>query len=203
MSSVKRSLTAVTAHDEGQDALFQGLVQGEAWAADELFRRFAPLVASVLVNALGQRPELPDLVNDVFVMALRDVERVKAAHALKAWLTSVAVNVCRVFLRGQRRRWWLRFFAPDALPDTAAPAAEAGPEAAVVHATYEVLGSLPAEERLALSLHYLEGLSLAEVAEAMRVSLATAKRRLQAARLRFEKLAREDRRLQEWLEEHP
>lgn len=179
------------------------LAAGRSGDADAFFRRFAPLVASVIVNTLGRRPEVPDLVNDVFVMALRDMGRVQSAAALQGWLTAVTVNVCRGFLRSQRRRRWLRFFAPDALPDVeAAPVAD-GPESVVVRAVYEVLDMLPAEERLAVALHDLEGLSLAAMAEAMRVSLATGKRRLSAGRARFAEKARGDRRLTEWLEDHP
>ncbi|MCU0695987.1 MAG: sigma-70 family RNA polymerase sigma factor [Myxococcaceae bacterium] len=196
-------LSAVPRPGDDVASLLEALVAGRVGAADEFFRRFAPLVASVIVNTLGRRPEVPDLVNDVFVMALRDVGRVQSAAALQGWLTAVTVNVCRVFLRSQRRRAWLRFFAPEALPDVEATPTAEGPEGAVVKAVYEVLDTLPAEERLAVALHDLEGLSLAAMAEAMRVSLATGKRRLSAGRARFAEKARGDRRLTEWLEEHP
>jgi RNA polymerase sigma-70 factor (ECF subfamily) len=47
---------------------------------------------------------------------------------------------------------------------------------------YAVLESLPAEVRVALVLHRVDGMSLEDVAKAMNLSLATVKRRIAAAR---------------------
>ena len=61
--------------------------------------------------------------------------------------------------------------APGTPPDVAAE----------LRALYSILEQLPAEARVALVLRRVEGLTLPEIAEQMHLSLATVKRRIQAA----------------------
>jgi RNA polymerase sigma-70 factor (ECF subfamily) len=60
------------------------------------------------------------------------------------------------------------------------------------------LTTLPADDRIAFALRVMEGMELLEVAEACRVSLATAKRRIARAQRRFAELVARD----PWLREH-
>ena len=75
--------------------------------------------------------------------------------------------------------------------------ADTGTQAALGRA-YALLERLPAMERAAFGMRFIEGMKLEEVAEALDVSLATAKRRLQSARERFAKLAAGDALLRDW-----
>jgi RNA polymerase sigma-70 factor (ECF subfamily) len=97
-------------------------------------------------------------------------------------------------------RRWVSFFAPEDVPERAAPSAGPDVEAALEH-TYTLLGRLPADERIAFALRFVEQLELTEVARAMGVSAATAKRRLSKGRERFLAQARRDPLLRAWLEE--
>jgi RNA polymerase sigma-70 factor (ECF subfamily) len=66
--------------------------------------------------------------------------------------------------------------------------------------TYELLGKLPADERLAFALRHIDGQELTTVAAACGVSLATIKRRLARAQSTFVALASEHNVLAEWVE---
>ena len=66
--------------------------------------------------------------------------------------------------------------------------------------TYLLLDRLPADERIAFALRYIEGMELAQVAVVCDVSLATIKRRLGRAEQRFTAGARGDAVLCRWLE---
>jgi RNA polymerase sigma-70 factor (ECF subfamily) len=52
---------------------------------------------------------------------------------------------------------------------------------------YSLVEKLPAEERVALVLRRVEGMELLEIADEMKLSLATVKRRLAAAEARLER----------------
>jgi RNA polymerase sigma-70 factor (ECF subfamily) len=67
--------------------------------------------------------------------------------------------------------------------------------------TYALLDRLPADERIAFALRYIDGMELALLAVVCDVSLATIKRRLGRAEQRFAAGARGDVILRRWLEE--
>ena len=63
----------------------------------------------------------------------------------------------------------------------------------------EDLGRLPADERIAFALRFIDGMELVEAAAACRVSLSTFKRRMLRAERKFAERARREPALAEWL----
>lgn len=184
---------------ESDDALLEGLRRGDPAARRDLFERFSPHVERVLVRVLGRDQELSDALHDTFVQAFVSVSSVREASALKAWMSIVAVYTARGIIRRRKARRWLRFWAPEDLPEppAAGPNAE---EAWAVSRVYAVLEGMPADHRIAFSLRYIEGMSLHEVAEACGCSLATIKRRLSRAQAAFLDASRKDPLLAAWAE---
>lgn len=184
----------------GSDAaLLDALREGRSGAAAALYDRFASYVYGLLLSLLGSDPEVRDLQQEVFLQALQRIETIREADRLKAWLGSVAVNSARSLIR-KRSRWrWLQFMGPESLPTRAAPVADEE-TLEVLRLTFEVLDLMPANERIAFSLRFVEQLELTEVAEACGVSLATAKRRIVKAERRFLALAQTRPPLRECLE---
>ncbi|MGE0787909.1 MAG: RNA polymerase sigma factor [Sandaracinaceae bacterium] len=175
---------------------------GRAALEREFFDRYVPLVERTLRRILGreQHDELSDLIHEAFVEALASLPQLSEAAALPGWMRSVAANVAYRTIRRRRARRWLFFWEPAAIPEP--PSIEANPEVrAAFVATYAALSRLGAEHRVCFALRHLEGLSLAEVAEARGVSLATVKRRLATAEARFTRIAEGDPVLREWLTE--
>jgi len=183
--------------DDG--ALVAAVRRGDGAAQRLLFERHAPHVARVLVRVLGTDGELADLVNDVFVMVLRDLERLNDPSALKAWLSQVAVHIARGHIRKKSRRRWLRFLAPDKVPDPPAPTAD-GDVRDAMRRTYAMLATLSHDDRVAFALRFIDDMELTDVAEACGVSLATIKRRLERAEATFVARAKKDVVLSSWLE---
>ena len=62
---------------------------GEAEVA-ELFRRYAPYVATIGLRLLGRDDELDDLVQDVFIEAHRGLHSLRTPDAIKGWLARAA-----------------------------------------------------------------------------------------------------------------
>jgi RNA polymerase sigma-70 factor, ECF subfamily len=176
-------------------------VAGEPWAAAALLDRYGSMVERLIRRVMGHDPELADLVHDAFATILASVHQVRAGEALKGWIAQVAVHSAHHAIRKRRATRWLCFWRagmdPPAEPTTE-PAL--GPRDAV-RRVYEVLDHLPADERVAFVLRFLEDMTVNEVAEACDVSLATIKRRLTRAERRFVAAAQRDPVLRTWLEE--
>jgi RNA polymerase sigma-70 factor (ECF subfamily) len=174
---------------ESDAALVSALQARRPGAAAALFDRYAAHVRRVLVRVLGTDAEISDLLHDVFVVAFTSSDRLKDATAVRAWLTAIAVHTARGLIRKRKRRRVLRLLAPWVLERTAviAPAGEAS---AALRAVYAVLEQLPSDDRIVFALRFIDGMELAEVAEACGISLATVKRRLARAEQRFTEAAR-------------
>lgn len=162
--------------------------------------RYGDHVRRVLGRILGPVPEVADLHQEVFLRAIRHAHRLRDARSLSGWLATVAVNAARTHLRRAARRRWLGL-APrrDDVPDVGVSRDDDAAEA--LRRTYQVLADMRTDERIAFALRFVDGMALADVAEATGVSLATVKRRLAAAQSAFVARARRDEVLSTWLEE--
>jgi RNA polymerase sigma-70 factor (ECF subfamily) len=187
-------------HDDA--AIVSGLRRGETWAKAAFFDRCVPCVERIIKAILGhhKHDELSDIIHDVFVQALGSLQNLRDPSALVGWVQAVAATTAYRVIRARRARRWLLFWAPVEMPDVTFEGVS--PELAEAYRrTYELLGRLPADERLAFALRFIEGLELNQVAEMCDVSLATIKRRLAKAEKRFASAAQRDNVLREWLEE--
>ncbi len=183
-------------------ALVEGLGAGEPWARAALFERYAAPIERMLRKILGpdQSTEIADVLHDVFVQALASLDRLRDPRAVLSWMQAIAAHTAYRTIRARRARRWLHFWAPATLPEVIAPDVEDDVLDAY-RRTYALLDRLPADERIAFALRYIEGMELAQLAVVCSVSLATIKRRLARAEQRFAAGARGDAILRRWLEE--
>lgn len=186
----------------GNDAsLVAALRNRQPAAIAAFYDRYAQHMLKLLVRILGQDPELEDVHHEVFVRALGSIHRLEDPSCLTKWMVSVAVHSARTCLQRRYRGRWLKFFGPDELPEVAPAESERNWDAtAELRLTYELLERLPARERVLFTLRYIEGMGLAELAEACQISLATAKRQLKRAETRFTALAGRHAALADWME---
>jgi len=156
------------------------LVAGRPVEFEELFTRYGQYVARLAARMLGSGDgEVDDVVQDVFWLASRRLPQIADMIQARGWLATVTTRVVRRRLR--RSRFRRLFHASPHRPDVPAPGAT--PEQrALLSRLYEVLARMPTEQRLAWSVRYLEGEPLDAVAAACGCSLATAKRRVSAAK---------------------
>jgi RNA polymerase sigma-70 factor, ECF subfamily len=184
---------------ETDAALVAGLRAGQATGGAALYDRYSRHVRRVLVRVLGPDEDLGDLVQDVFVEAIDSIDSLDTPEALRGWLASIAVFRARAEIRRRARTRWFPLFAVDRLPEVAAPVSTPEVDEAV-RATYRVLAKLPADERIAFALRFIDGMQVSEIAGTCRVSIATIKRRLTRAQRRFTTIARGVPEIAEWLE---
>src|SRR5215510_10037203 len=76
----------------------------ERAAQDELYHRFRRQVAGNLYRVLGDRTDLEDLVQEVFVIAFRGLDKFRGDARLSTWLYRICVNVALGRIRTRKRR---------------------------------------------------------------------------------------------------
>lgn len=178
-------------------AIVMALRAGNGTGAEALWDRYHAHIRRVMIRMLGVSNDIDDAVQDVFLEAVRCVHSLEDPRRLAGWLTQIAVLTARGVLRRRRRRRWLRFLAPEEIPDIGVAPVQLVEQ--TLRRALHVIDGLPDEERIVFCLRFIEGMEIAEVAEACRISLATVKRRLARARERFDGGARTDPLLREWL----
>lgn len=154
---------------------------------DGVFRRYSPYVARVALRLLGHDSEVDDLVQDVFLEAHRGLQGLRDGSALRAWLARVCVRKATRRLRRRRLLTLLSLevVAEHDLPFDANASAEQRAEVAKL---YRALDRLPADERVAWLLRFVEGESLEDMVTLCGCSKSTVQRRLRSAQAQ---LARE------------
>jgi RNA polymerase sigma-70 factor (ECF subfamily) len=169
----------------------------QAAAASAVYSRFSEDVNRLVWRVLGADAEHDDVVHQVFVQIISGLAKVRDAERLGAWMTSVCVKTVRSEIRRRRVR---RFFHAGSaeLARIAAPV-EDHEARELLERVYSLLDALPADERIAFALRYIDERPLLEVAEACDCSLSTIKRRLSKAEQRFTRLAQRDTVLAERL----
>jgi len=144
----------------------------QAWSAHEAELR------GWLRHRFGDAVEAEDLLQDLFIKAMRQGERFCAIADARAWLFEVARNAVADRLRQKRELIEL----PD---DLASEVAATEAIQSLTACLPRVLAELSAEDREAITLCDLEGLPQEEYARRKGLSLPGAKSRVQRARRRL------------------
>lgn len=156
---------------------------------EELYASVAPVINRLLWTLLGPDAERDDLAHEIFLRILQSAHQLRDPSRLHAWAARLAVNVVKNEFRRRKLRRWLSLDVEDEHSPSYHPDFE-GRE--VLLHTYQVLAKLPPHERVPLTLHLVGQQPIEEIAIAANCSARTVKRRLQAARQRFMRLAASD-----------
>jgi RNA polymerase sigma-70 factor (ECF subfamily) len=162
---------------------------------DEIFERYHSMVFHLTYRVLGDREEALDVSQEVFLTIFRKMNRFRGESSLKTWIYRIAVNRA-----SNRCRWWNRLrrrgtvsldehLSRDhtrGLSETL-EADGRSPEQALLEQEEraqieESLLKLPVQQRVAVIMRDIEGLSYEEIAEFMQVSLGTVKSRIARGR---------------------
>jgi RNA polymerase sigma-70 factor (ECF subfamily) len=152
----------------------------------ELYAEYARFVAWFASRLLTRQDEIEDVVQEVFLIAVRNLDSLQDPPKVRGWFKTVTLRQVGRLLRWKRVR--ARFgIAPakGAIEDFVA-APDASPEdRAMLRELLLALDDMPTHLRIAWSLRYLHDETLESVAELTQCSLATAKRRVAAAQKRI------------------
>jgi RNA polymerase sigma-70 factor, ECF subfamily len=172
--------------------LIQRCRADERAAQDELYHRFRRQVAANLYRVLGDRTDLDDLVQEVFVIAFRGLARFRGDARLSTWLYRICVNVALGRIRTRKRRPAAIGFADldAAAADPSLIERTETPEKSLERRedrerVYRALETLAPKKRIVLYLHEIEGLDLKEIAYLVDSNPVTVRTRLFYARREF------------------
>jgi len=164
--------------------------EGDRWASDALYRRYVGPVGGMATRLLASMPDAEDVVHDAFLKAFQKLHTLREPERFRSWLFRIAVTEARMALRKKRVRSLVGLhLVEDATLALLAAKEIDGETRAELARLDDVLGTMPAIERIAWMLRHVEGQTLEEVAEHSGCSLATVKRRLRAASGRIERHA--------------
>ncbi len=183
--------TAVWSGVEGHDAaLVRRCVAGDQIACSELVGEHQRMVVQLAMNLLGDRDEALDLSQEVFLRVFRTIHSFRGHSSLRTWIYRIAVNqACN------RHRFWRRrhrndqvsldehiavhgdrISGPDVTPERALARKELADQ------LWAALGRLPFDQRTAVVLREIDGLSYEEIGYSLGVAIGTVKSRLTRAR---------------------
>ena len=185
--------------DGDETALVTGMRAGRPDAGAAFYDRHARAIQALAFRLMGPDPEIEDVVHETFVRALDSLSSLRDPATLKSWLFGIAVRTVAIRFQRRRRGSWLRFMAPEDVPQATTSQDPDVREA--IREAWSILGAMDPEERVALLVHRVEGLSLEEGARAMGLSLATYRRRLARGQEKFFARARSRPALATWIDD--
>jgi RNA polymerase sigma-70 factor (ECF subfamily) len=162
-------ITLVATPLDEDDGLISAASRGDRGAFGELYVRYARMVHAILLARVPPA-EAEDMVQDVFVSAMKQLRGLRTAAAFRGWLGAIARNRAIDYFRQARRN---------------APLEEA-PERRIAEATKEddaflvldMIGKLPEAYRETMIMRLVEGMTGPEIAaktgltpESVRVNL--------------------------------
>jgi RNA polymerase sigma-70 factor (ECF subfamily) len=157
----------------GTDRLVELARAGDLDAFERFVREHERRVRAVVARLLADRRDVEEAAQDVFVRAWRALPEFRGESTVSTWLYRIAVNEA---LQRRRRP------AHQVVELIEAPAPEpADPE--VRRILLAAIGELPVEQRAALVLRDVAGLSNDEVAAVLGLTVEAAKSRIHRARL--------------------
>lgn len=165
--------------------------EGDLAAFNALVERYQDQAYNLCWRMLGHREAAQDATQEAFLAAYRNIRRLRGP-SFRAWLLRIAANAATDELRRRGRRPQVSLDAPAPDSETAfeLPDLSAGPEDWALRRErarhiQAALLTLPTDQRLAVILSDVQGLSYEEIGEAMGSSLGTVKSRISRGRARL------------------
>ncbi len=166
---------------------------GNEPAFEDLVRRHQQRVFA-LVNGILRRPDdVEDVAQQVFLKAYLGIKRFDQRAAFSTWLYKIAVNECWDYLR-KKKVWPLVYEADlseeqvsrlDGIVSADRPPQGPNDRAEARELLERMLDTLPEQDRQLLLLKEVEGFSVQELAEILKLNVNTVKVRLFRARGRI------------------
>ena len=171
----------MTRTDEELVARAQG---GDVESFNQLIVRWERPIYALAYRVIGKEEDARDVCQDAFLRAYRALPGFKGQAKFSSWLYRIALNLCRDWIRRQRR-------APvSQLPedmDAIELASETGPAESIedlvarrelTAIVEEAMSELSEEQRTAIILKEYHGMTFQEIADMQGCPLSTVKTRL-------------------------
>jgi RNA polymerase sigma-70 factor, ECF subfamily len=177
-----------------QTELLQRLRRGDAGAAQKLVQSYHAEIFRLALSFLDEPAEAEDVAQDVFIAALDALDSYRGDSALKTWLFSITVNVCRKRWRQRKARERLLQVLKSVFPTLGTRSVQ--PETALVAQEsqaelWQAVGQLGEKYQFPLILFYEHEMPVAEIAQILDIPVGTVLSRLHTARVRLAVILRQ------------
>ena len=176
-------------HDTALDehALLRRILDGDREAYAQVVRAHQARILRLCAALLGDPTQAEDAAQEVFLKAYQVLAAFRGESSLGTWLYRIASNHCLDLLRKRRRERtesWDRLLEESGESLHALLTAQPDPAESLADTelVQRALAQLSPEYRLILTLREMEGLTYAELADALQCSLDAVKARLRRAR---------------------
>jgi len=166
------------------DELVAKSVGGDAESFNQLILRWERPIYALAYRVIGREEDARDVCQETFLRAFRALPGFKGQAKFSSWLYRIALNLCRDWIRRQRRAPVMQM--PEGI-DPGELAAERGPVESIDElvarrelsaVVEEAMALLPEEQRTAIILKEYHGMTFQEIADMQGCPLSTVKTRL-------------------------
>lgn len=175
-----------------QSLLVTRALSGEQEAFNDIVAQFSGLMLRTASMIVGDRDVAEDVVQDAFIQAWHHLPDLREAGALRPWLMRIVVNQCISFKRRLARSTaFMRQTLSEQESDMLARIAD--DYKGRMEQDWDLaqaIEHLPARQRVAIVLHYYNGMTLPEMARMLQTSENTLKKRIQAALVNLRRVMR-------------
>ncbi|MBI2467703.1 MAG: sigma-70 family RNA polymerase sigma factor [Candidatus Rokubacteria bacterium] len=188
------ALSEVPLKEAADAELLEWLRAGDERGVEQLVNRYGGWIYRVARRLLHDPRDVEEVTQDVLLTVVRKIQTFRGEAAFSSWLYRIAVNAAYQRLRSKRTRPEvpLEPFLPvfdeegrlaEPVADWSAPLDDPAVAAEARTAIERAIAELPPDYRTAVVLRDVEGLSNAEVAEILGLSLPAVKSRVHRTRL--------------------
>jgi len=159
------------ADDEARrdEALMAKVARGDEAAFRQLARRHLPAMVGLARRVLGNAADAEDVAQEAMLRVWTHAPHWQPLAAFRTWLTRIVVNLC---LDRKRRKPWVGLDAAGEIVDPTPGIAEIAERNEREQALTAAIAALPERQRTAIVLTYSEGMSNAQVADALDTSVS-------------------------------
>lgn len=153
---------------------------GDADALAELVRRWQPRLKGFAIRLLRDESMADDALQATWMDVVRRIHSLRDPRALRSWLFRITANKCADHIRRMKReRSVMAVLAFEDTHEVAEPSSRSDGEPAIDHVRLrEAIRCLDDDSQSLLRWHYLEGLSVNEIATRLSKPPGTVKSRL-------------------------
>ena len=185
---------------EEESAIIAKVLDGDADAFEPLVVAHQNFVYNIALKMLSNPDDAFDISQEAFIKAYRSLKDFKGESSFSSWLYRITANMCLDFMRRNKKRKSASIvYLDDAdelkeleLPDTRFDPVTELERKELRGAINDALNLLPEDQRSILLLRELNGMSYAEISEALKLEQGTVKSRLSRARARLAKILKEN-----------
>jgi RNA polymerase sigma-70 factor (ECF subfamily) len=165
------------------EALVTQALQGDHNAFGVIVNQYNTLMLHTALMIVGDRDTAEDVVQDALIQAWHHLADLRKAGALRPWLVRIVINQGISFKRRLARTTaFMRQVLSEQEIDLIAQAAD--DYKGRMERDWDLaqtVKTLPMKQRVVIILHYYNGMTLPEMAQALHTSENTLKKRIQAA----------------------